>query len=643
MGLISALVLSVAVSYAYSLGLLVLESLCFSLRLNCSSLFCCLGCLPVRIISFGIISVGINNLCGSNGSGLYYSLGGCGLVAAIECYESRRNSRLILLVCSILVIRIKCILHLGCASCRLSLSSGVINHRSGCLGSNIRICYIAVYYSNCGRSFCISLLCSLFCRLVILSLLLFCSRYCKECVALCLLLSLGILLIRLLLRSVIIGLGRELLLRLRRLFCYYRSRSCGSEVGLCIAVYYSNCRRSLGISLLCSLLSNLILLSLLLFCSRYCKECLTLRLLLSLSVLLIGLLLRCGIVGAGRNYSYCLGSLGSFGSCLYGSIISLSIGINGFCNRCLVVIYLFSLLRAVYDSICFKLGILRSLFVTVVVSNGGYFIVIFLARRAGKYYGSLGFIIVRAIIIGSTVSLDHNHGCYALGIALCLSELLDSLLFGSICLEKSCRLLNAGIYPLVSNYRCAFPSRLVRLIGCVILLVCIGIFNISLGNTALSCLDSSMSLKKSLCLLNAGIYPFSFGCALCSRLFRCSVITVLCIKGAFSSCLLFGIELKKVRCLRNARILIPCGLGSCLSLIRGSVLGYINRRIICVIFYKRGGRTVSLFLAGLVMLRHNCVFLVIGRNVSIRRRVYEIIIISFTAKRNDRWHSSTGK
>ena len=648
MGLVFALICRVALSNACFLSNLILKSLRFSLSLYRCSLLCRLGCLPVRIIALSVINVGIYDLCGSHGSGLNYSLRRYRLVSAIERNKSRRNSRLVLLACNILIICGRRLLILRRRLCSLCLSLRVINNRSGRLGRNVGL-HVAVYNSNCGSCLIISVLSRLFSSLVILSLLLLSSRYRKERLALSLLLSLGILLVNLLLRCGLIGLGGEFTLSLRSLYHRRGSGHLGSEVRLYVTVYNGNRRSGLLSSILSYLFSNLILLSLLLFSSHYCKKRLALSLLLSLSVLLVSLLLRSGIIRTGRNKRYRLRRISGCGLCSYRILVSLSVGINDLSLRLFSLIYKLYLLRTAYYRVGLKLGSFLCLSRASIVCNGGYFIFSYLARRCGKNYGSLVFIIVRANLVRSILSLDHDCRHSALSITLCLFELLDSLLFSSISLEKSCRLLNAGIYPFATCHGSAFGYAL--LTGFVIGLITglflngIGIFNLNLGSSSISaCLNSSIRLKKSRRLLNAGIHPLTVSGG--HRRYRLVSGLILCCIGIYDirigisrACLLSLIRRKKSCRLCNTGICLLL-LGSALCLGRRRRLGGIDICIICAVFCKRDGSRLICFLIYLLVLCHNCIFLLVSRNIARQRRTYKIRVV-FTAGRNVRWHSSS--
>ena len=361
--------------------------------------------LPIRIVALGIVYVGINDLLGLgyvlNSLGCY---GLNGLIAVVERYESRGNSRLVILslVCSVISRGGEFLLHLG------STSYGLF------LGSIVSV-YVTV--DNLLGSVCISLS-RLLCRSIVLSLLLLSRGNRKECLALCLLLSPCLLLIELLLRCVLISGGREFLLSLR----------CGSYSLLGRIVSVNVAVNDLG-----SLLNGLILqgllsrdLSCLLLTVDEC-ESLTLSLLISLRasscLVCVDIFVALGV----RN----------LGSLIIVEGISLDVSICG-CNDAYSV-----------------------LFVIAVLGNEQYYLLILIISvviiiRAGSGI----FTLVIGIRIGSVlVSLDHD--CRLLNlIALSSSELLKSLSLRLVSSKKLCSLFNAGVAPLSLEFLFKLLSRL---------------------------------------------------------------------------------------------------------------------------------------------------------------------------------------
>ena len=110
------------------------------------------------------------------------------------------------------------------------------------------------------------------------------------------------------------------------------NRGCGllgCEIRLGVAVNHRYCGCCFFVSVLSHLSSNLIILSLLLFSSCYCKECRLFSLSFCLFSLFFRLLCRSGFVSNGRNFLFSLGSICNNGNYLSGCIIGLEVLVYG--------------------------------------------------------------------------------------------------------------------------------------------------------------------------------------------------------------------------------------------------------------------------------------------------------------------------
>ena len=227
--------------------------------------------------------------------------------------------------------------------------------------------------------------------------------------------------------------------------------------------------------------------------------------------------------------------------------------------------------------------------------------------KGSRTLNVLCFFFFNFLVIGRIVC-DLDHGCRLISLVL-FSELksFKSCLLLSVSSHKSSCLLNTGIYRL-SGLRLGFG------------------FGLGLG--LCGGLGLGLGLGRCLCL---GILAVRLICLL-----RLGLIIVSRIIGKHSGGFL-NTGINRMLLLR-ARLFL--GLGFLYGLLL-RLLILFSVLIVGGTFFGKGLKLLDHLLTVLIMLRHQGVFLLIRGNV--RSGIGVQVKISFTAERNDRWHSSTHK
>ena len=287
----------------------------------------------------------------------------------------------------------------------------------------------------------------------------------------------------------------------------------GCEIRLGVAVNHRYCGCCFFISVLSHLSSNLIVLSLLLFSSCYCKECRLFSLSFCLFSLFLRLLCRSGFVSNGRNFLFSLGSICNNGNYLSGCIIGLEVIVYGHLGcRSLGILYLFALV------ICRKSS--HSRLVSLLICRLLGISVVYGVRNYNGYDSGCGLL---ARLNGNGVSLCVRIYRFAHRLLCGLKNLIRSVNHGSrgklgaslgvliifiiSCgrngyYDRSVKFIIFNHNRVGKNYgcgRCSYGSSLDHDCGSVcIVTLCL-----------LKCLDTLLFclpiLEKSLCFLTAGI------------------------------------------------------------------------------------------------------------------------------------------